>query len=176
MSDIEKHLPFINEFISTKNSQELMNFLNNNCDYETTSLIFNKCYHESPDFYLNLCREGILLQNAVAHHKYALSLIFKSNESESNKSQKERYDEAIFHLKESIRLGFNFSYFSLSRLYYEIYQDYEKAFKTAQEGFKNKEQYSTCLLGYFISHGIDLIIALKICKACLTSITSFLDA
>lgn len=68
-----------------------------------------------------------------------------------NKLEKE---EICKHLEESIKLGYSFLFFSLSRLYYEIYKDYEKAFQTVEEGFKKGEKYSTCLFGYFIAIGI----------------------
>lgn len=58
------------------------------------------------------------------------------------------------NLQESIKFGFNHSYFVLSRLYHEIFNENEKAFETAKEGSKNNGKYSKCLYGYFLSHGI----------------------
>ncbi|KAK8889286.1 hypothetical protein M9Y10_034032 [Tritrichomonas musculus] len=147
-------LELINEYIKSNNVFSFMNFLNNECDDETASLAFDRCYYESHELFINLCKEGFLSNNAIAHHKYAISLILDSKNTESKDDHKMQYKKACEHLKESIKLGYNASYFSLSLLYFDIFKDKEKAYKTAQEGASKNEKYSICLFGYFIAHGI----------------------
>lgn len=126
--------------------QSTHNFLNTNCDNETTSSVFDRVLREAPDLHTSLLQAGIHTHNAVAHHNHAIFLIFDPKQA--------NYDEAIDHLKESIKLGFNFSHFSLSRLYYEVFKDEKRCFKWAEEGFKKGEKYSKCLFGFYVARGI----------------------
>lgn len=113
-------------------------------------------YNESPNIYANLCKEGILLNNAVARHKYALLLILKGNESQNENEKFSYYKEARNHLEKSLKQGFNKSYFSLSLLLHQIYNKNHSAIKYAIEGEKKGDKYSKCLLGHFISKGIGI--------------------
>lgn len=69
-------------------------------------------------------------------------------------NQMEKYKKAQRHLEESINLGYDLSFFSLSLLYYKIYKNLTHAFNTTKKGAEKGEKYSKCLLGYFIAHGI----------------------
>ena len=140
----QKDSDIIEECISSKNSKELMIHLKNSSDFEKASTVFDRCFHLSKDFFIELCQEGITNNNAVAHHKYALYLIY----------QQKKYDESIPHLKESIRQGFTRSYFSLSRLLQSHYHNDKHAFKVAFEGMKKGDKYCQCLFGYFTAKGI----------------------
>ena len=73
----------INKYKKLKNVKELMNILNNKSDKETVSFVFDKLCNESLELFKDLCKECISTQNPIAHHKYALSLIFNSEEHES---------------------------------------------------------------------------------------------
>lgn len=101
LNDKEK-MTLIDNYISTNNVVDLMNYLNNNCSNEEISLIFDKCYYESYDMHLNLCKEGISYHNAVAHHKYANSLILELRNQELKNDLNFRFRESINHLKKSI--------------------------------------------------------------------------
>lgn len=94
--------------------------------------------------YLNLCKEGISYHNAVAHHKYANSLILELRNQELKNDLNFRFRESINHLKESINRGFIFSYFYLAMLYYEFFKDEQLAYITAQKGDEKEEKYSKC--------------------------------
>ncbi|KAK8860760.1 hypothetical protein M9Y10_012426 [Tritrichomonas musculus] len=147
-------VPIIDKYIMANDARRLMDYLIRNCDNETVSFVFDKCHHESKEFYAALCKEGLLSNNAVSHHKCAISLIFDSQDDETVKDRKLRCNEARKHLEAAIELGFNLSFFSLSRLHYEFYKDDEKAFEIAKEGSERGEKYSRCLLGFFTAHGI----------------------
>ncbi|KAK8837376.1 hypothetical protein M9Y10_036809 [Tritrichomonas musculus] len=134
----------IEEYISSRNAKDLMVHLHNNSDFEKTSSVFDRCFSLSKDFYVELCKEGMKRNNAVAHHKYALHLIY----------QQKKYDEAVPHLKKSIEQGFTRSYFSLSRLLQSRYQDDKRAFEAACEGMKKGDKYCQCLFGYFTAKGV----------------------
>ncbi|KAK8896174.1 hypothetical protein M9Y10_014068 [Tritrichomonas musculus] len=154
ISETDENMQSINEFISTKNAKELMIYLNKNCDNEMMSYVFDKCFEESMKFYISLCQEGILLNSAVAHHKYAISLIMDSNKIEPPNEINAEYQKSKYHLEKAIEGGFYLSYFSLARLYFEIYKDNDTAYKFAKKGSDKNDSYSKCLLGYFIAHGI----------------------
>ena len=138
----------IDDFIESKNAKELIEFLNKNCDFEKTSSVFDKCMKSSPDIFSDMCKEGISLNNPVAYHKYALNLIL--NEFHD----KHDFEKAQKLFQKSIEGGFNLSYFTLSRLFYEVFKDEKQAFETAKKGAEKDEKYSKCLFGYFIAHGI----------------------
>lgn len=94
------------ELISSKKEKELMKFLNDTCDNNITSAVFNKCYIEELDLFLKICKERISLNNPVAHHKYAVYLIYgKSDDQTAN------YKKAQKHHEESIKHGFALSCF-----------------------------------------------------------------
>ena len=138
----------IDYFMSLGKMKELMIFLDQSCEFETISNAFDKCFLNDHKNYIKLCKEGILMDNAVAHHKYATALINDKN------SQFDDINKARFHLEESIKKGFTFSYFSLARLLHEYYKDDVKAIMIANEGAEKGDKYAKCLLGYFIAQGI----------------------
>lgn len=139
----------IQEFISSNKPKELFEFLiNNKINNDEISSVFDQCFCESIEFYVELCREGLLHNNAVAHHKYALYLIF------NQKANKEDFKEVLHHFEESINQGFYKSYFSLSRLYHEVFHNDIAAINLAIKGSKLEEKSCKCLLGHFISKGI----------------------
>ena len=127
-----------------------MELLNNLGDEETVLSVFNKCFLEHHDIYLNLCKKGIQLNNPIAHHKYALTLIFSPNVNRFS------LDEARKHLEESIKQGFSFSYFLLARLYHECFDENSKSIELLKKGSEKGDKYSKCFLGYFISRGIGI--------------------
>lgn len=87
----------------------LIKFIHSKYNFDQISSIFNDCY-KIPNFYVLLCEEGIKINDTVSHHKLAISLIFNSNK----KDIKTNMINAQKHLEESIRLGYNLSYFSLA--------------------------------------------------------------
>ena len=139
----------IHQYILANDAKSLINFIHSKYNFDQISSIFNDCY-KIPNFYAMLCEEGIKINDAVSHHKSAISLIFNSNK----KDRKNKLIKARKHLEESIRLGYNLSYFSLARLLHEYFKEDDLAFKTASEGMIKGEKYSKCLLGHFISKGI----------------------
>ncbi|KAK8870893.1 hypothetical protein M9Y10_008805 [Tritrichomonas musculus] len=136
-------------YISAENTEKLMNYIHSKCNPDQISTIFNKCY-KNHKFFESLCQEGIKINDAVSHHKYAISLIFNSDAKERSTN----LAEARKHLEKSIQLGYNLSYFSLARLLHEYFNEDDLAFVTAKEGMMKGEKYSKCLLGHFISKGI----------------------
>lgn len=74
----------VNEYIKSKQYKQVIKFLIDKFDEEEIFTIFDKFFFESPDSCLNLCKEGILLNNAIAHHKYALILIFNPKATKSS--------------------------------------------------------------------------------------------
>lgn len=140
----------IDEYISSKQPKKLIEFLINNCDFQTISSVFDKCFYLSSDFYIEMCKEGIFQNNPVAYHKYALLFIFGNFNIDPD------FELARNLLEKSIKNGFYFSYFILARLFFEVDKNYSLAFETAQKGTINGDKYSQCLLGYFIAHGIGI--------------------
>ena len=151
--DVNKN-QLIEEFITLKDAKKLMEYLNNECESEKVSSIFDRCYFECPEFYLNLCKEGMKLNNVVAHHKYAVSLIFNDNDAKSQEEIFSNFSEARSHLEESIRRGYNESHFLLARIMHEFFHNNKRAFEIADEGCKKGDKYSACLLGFFVAKGI----------------------
>lgn len=141
----------IHQYISAKQSDNLIRYLNDHCNFEVTSSIFDKCFQTDPGFYMSLCKEGISLHNAVSLHKYAISLIY---DDKNGHISKEKIEKARAYLEESIQLGFDLSYFSLARLLESYYGERDHAFQVASEGAMKGEKYSKCLLGFFIAKGI----------------------
>ena len=136
----------INNLIASRDAEKLMEYLHHHCDNEKISEIFDRFYYESPDFYNDLCRAGITLNNAVSHHKYAIHLIFKEN----------NFSIAKHHLLKAIQLGYNKSYFSLASLYHKCFHEDQSAASIAIEGSQKGDNYSKGLLGHFISRGIGI--------------------
>lgn len=91
-----------------------MSFLISKCCNETISSVFDRCFSKNLHFYYELCKIGIELGCAVAHHKFAALLIHNINQDENDTFQKCK--EARDHLEISMKLGFHFSCFLLSRL------------------------------------------------------------
>lgn len=122
--------------------------MNDNCDYETTLAIFDECQNESPEIYIELCKEGVALDNAVGHDKYALLLVFGNNKDE------QAFEVARYHLEAAARGGFGFSCFLLARLLHEHLKEDESAFNVAIEGARRGDKFSQCITSHFISKGI----------------------
>lgn len=101
------------------------------------SKIYEKIRKSSPDFYINLIKEGILINDAVSHYKYATLCII---ESTKNKRSDSKLDEAVNHLEESIKNGYLFSYLLLSFVYHDLYKDNVKAFNAVKEGANRGEK------------------------------------
>ena len=57
-----------------------MSFLISKCCNETISSVFDRCFSENLHFYYELCKIGIELGCAVAHHKFAALLIHNLNQ------------------------------------------------------------------------------------------------
>ncbi|KAK8870912.1 hypothetical protein M9Y10_008825 [Tritrichomonas musculus] len=138
-------LDLIHEYINANNAKALMHLLNSIEDKYEVSSVFDYCHNKHKNLFIDLIKEGLRINDPVAHHKYAVSLIF---------DQHNHYQLAREHLEESINQGFNFSYFMLARLFHEAFKDDQKAFQVATEGANKDEKYSKCLLGYFIAKGI----------------------
>ena len=147
ISDKDKEL--IHKYIKENDASSLMDFIHSKYNFDQISSIFNECY-KIPLFFTSLCQKGIQINDAVSHHKYAISLMFNSDRTNT----KNNMENARKHLEESIRLGYYMSYFSLARLLHEYFKEDNLAFKTAKEGMIKGEKYSKCLLGHFISKGI----------------------
>lgn len=147
INDIDKEL--IHKYIKENDASSLMDFIHSKYNFDQISSIFNECY-KIPHFFTSLCQKGIQINDAVSHHKYAISLMFNSDRTNT----KNNMENARKHLEESIRLGYYMSYFSLARLLHEYFKEDDLAFKTAKEGMIKGEKYSKCLLGHFISKGI----------------------
>ena len=145
-SDHHESDELINNLIASRDAEKLMEYLHHHCDNEKISEIFDRFYYESPDFYNDLCRAGITLNNAVSHHKYAIHLIFKEN----------NFAIAKHHLLKAIQLGYNKSYFSLASLYHKCFHEDQSAASIAIEGSQKGDNYSKGLLGHFISRGIGI--------------------
>lgn len=90
----------VDEYLSKSRTKELAYYLNENCDYGTTSLAFDECFNKFPKLYKKLCQEGVSLDNPVAHHKYSLSLIFSSNNNSESKKY-DKFNEAKKHLEKA---------------------------------------------------------------------------
>ena len=133
-----------------------MNYLHKNCSFDFTSTVFNRCQKESPSMFTDLCTEGIALDNPVAHHKRAMSIIFADSSGKDEALRRREMREARKHLERSAEQGFDLSYFSLARLLHEYFSEDNGAFITAHEGAKRGEKFSLCLLGHFIAHGIGI--------------------
>lgn len=147
----------INNYNNLKESQKLMKYLNDNCDFDLMSYVFDRYYYECLDFYVNLVNEGLKYNNAVAHHKKAIYLMFNKNKQDSfEKNMHTNFVEAKSHLEESINQNYTKSYFSLARLLHEFFHEDSHAFIIAKKGSEKGDKYSKCLLGYFISKGIML--------------------
>ena len=131
--------------------KELIQYLNDNCDYSTTSDVFAKCFSESPEIYSDLCKEGLALDNPVAHHKYALMLAFSNDESEADER---KFKVARNHLEKAASQGFSLSCFLLARLLHEHFKEDERAVQSAREGAERGDKFSQCILGHFIARGI----------------------
>lgn len=152
--EIEKESQIINKCITFNDARTLMEYLHNECENDKISSIFDRCFFKHPKFYLELCKEGLKLDNAVAHHKHAVSLIFSNRSPEELNSN---FYEARSHLEESIRRGYKESHFLLARVLHEFFHDDKRAFEIASEGCKMGDKYSTCLLGFYVARGIGTV-------------------
>lgn len=136
----------IESLISQKDAASLILYLHEKNDHDLTNSVFNRLYMTDKPFYTSTVHEGVKLNNAVSLHKQSLSLI--------SNGTKEDIKTARQLLELSTKLGFNLSYFTLSRLVYEVYHENEFAFKLAREGAARNEKYSKALLGHYISKGV----------------------
>ena len=155
-SNIQEYtIDYIEECIKTNQIKTFIANMNEELDYESTSSIFDRVYFEKGAIYEEFCKEGVLQNNAVSHHKYGHLLIDKMNKEYHDETTRHFYmNEARKHFEESISRGFNRSYFSLSILEQEYFKNVEKSFQLAKEGSERGDVFSKCLLGYYISRGI----------------------
>ncbi|KAK8847086.1 hypothetical protein M9Y10_019664 [Tritrichomonas musculus] len=144
----------IEGMIERRETRKLMKFLDEHCDNEYISWIFDRIFNESISFYLEMCEEGISINNIVSHHKYGAYLIYNGVPNQYNEEYDTIMKEAEEHLKISIEGGYLISYFSLSRLYHDIYKKYSEAFQYASEGSDKGEKNCQFLVGYFMTRGI----------------------
>ena len=144
----------IEGMIERRETRKLMKFLDEHCDNEYISWIFDRIFNESISFYLEMCEEGISINNIVSHHKYGVYLIYNGVPNQYNEEYDTIMKEAEEHLKISIEGGYLISYFSLSRLYHDIYKKYSEAFQYASEGSDKGEKNCQFLVGYFMTRGI----------------------
>ena len=103
----------INDYISSNQPEDLMNYLNDECDNQTVLSVLDNCQGKvSPEFYEALIDKGVSLNNPVAHHKKALSLISEENSDrcsaakENYKEERDNFERAKKDLSDS-RANFN---------------------------------------------------------------------
>ncbi|KAK8836215.1 hypothetical protein M9Y10_039847 [Tritrichomonas musculus] len=163
-----KHIDTINQYISERNSSNLIQFLHKNNDNNFTNTVIDKIYNNDRQFYISLIKDGASIKNPVCLHKLAISLIFNNNSSKDMNDCK----EACRLLDMSINDGFILSHFIKARLFYEIFKENKISYQIAKEGSEKGDKYCACLLGYFTMRGVgvqkdfDLGVSMMIDSGC----------